>query len=51
MNQMLRLKVQGSHAFVIVGFELDDNSPGGGIFIFMDNSGPEWGHAGYGICS
>lgn len=41
-------KVRDGHSVAIVGYKDDANQPGGGLFIFRNSYGPEWGDQGYG---
>jgi hypothetical protein len=36
-----------THSMPIVGFRLDDNEPGGGVFLFQNSWGTTWGEQGY----
>jgi len=37
------------HVVVVVGYERDNNAPGGGRFIFQNNWGTNWGNQGFGM--
>lgn len=36
---------RGGHAMLLVGYQLDNNYPGGGSFIFRNSWGESWGYA------
>jgi hypothetical protein len=44
-------KVFDGHSILLVGYEDDARKPGGGVFVFRNSWGPQWGNKGYGTMS
>jgi len=43
--------VSDGHSIVLAGYAEDPKQPGGGMFVFRNSFGPEWGEKGYGRMS
>lgn len=46
--EVLDMTFEGYHAMLLVGYEDDGQSPGGGYFIVRNSWGGDWGENGYG---
>ena len=44
-------RVFDGHSIVFVGYEDKPKQMGGGVFLFRNSNGPQWGNKGYGTMS
>ena len=44
-------KVFDGHSILLTGYTDDAQQPGGGVFLFRNSDGPNWGKDGYGVMS